>query len=82
MFSCSRGHFASATAAASKYPPTLLSYFVLFIMRASTPNGILPFTLLCYFVATLVAALATVVAASVAATLPCRHNFVHIHAPG
>jgi len=38
-------------------PLPLLPYFVIFIVRASTPNGILLFTLLCYFVATLVTAL-------------------------
>jgi len=51
-------------------PPPLLSYFVLFIVKASTPNGILPFTLLYYFVVTLVATLVVVVATFFTATLP------------
>ena len=75
-FSCSRVHFSSTniatTAAASTAPLPLLSYFVFFIMRAFTLNEILPFTLLCYFVSTLVVALVATISASIAVTLPSK----------
>jgi len=61
-------------------PPPFLSYFVLFIVRAFTLNKILSFTLLYYFVVTLVVALLPPMWPP--HCLHCRHNFVHVHAPG